>query len=214
MAKRLKIGDLVRVKLLNDKYMWVHVLFDVRWRLPEDRMIDPSNYFFIYGMCYLVNVYAQISSDEELKDETIFFKGIFIPRRHLAKETVIANMPVDYKSIDFPETTGGSDDNCLWKGELSLGMGKIPETKIKEWNDRFNGNFCDVYSVADSVLWMQKRESEMQRTNYPAGWKFVPKDFRYYPEYREEVWQMIGEDPNQSYYELALKHGFDLARFY
>ncbi len=27
MAK-IKIGDLVRVKLLNDMYMWVHVLFD------------------------------------------------------------------------------------------------------------------------------------------------------------------------------------------
>lgn len=27
MAK-IKIGDLVRVKLLNGMYMWVHVLFD------------------------------------------------------------------------------------------------------------------------------------------------------------------------------------------
>ena len=54
----------------------------------------------------------------------------------------------------------------------------------------------------------------MQRTNYPDAWKFIPRDFRFYPEYRKEVYGIIGEDPNQSYYELALKHGFDLARFY
>lgn len=48
----------------------------------------------------------------------------------------------------------------------------------------------------------------MQRTNYPDTWKFIPRDFRFYPEYRKEVYGIIGEDPNQSYYELALKTRF------
>ena len=39
-------------------------------------------------------------------------------------------------------------------------------------------------------------------------------DLRFAPEKREEIYKQIGEDMNQSYYELALKHGHDLGRFY
>ena len=212
MAK-IKIGDLVRVKLLNDMYMWVHVLFDSQFIVKGKKEINPYNYFYFYASCYLVNIYSQISTEEELKDDTIFFKGVFIPRKHFAKETIISNIPVDYRQIDFPEHTGGLNSSFwLSKGELALGS--IPKEKIHEWNDRFNGGFRDIYSVADSLLYMQNRKSEMQRTNYRDTWKFIPRDFRFYPEYRKEVYGIIGEDPNQSYYELALKHGFDLARFY
>lgn len=120
---------------------------------------------------------------------------------------------MNYKEIDFPENTGGyNSEYWLSKGELALG--KIPKNKIREWNDKFNGGFSDIYSIADRLLYMQNRKSEMQRTNYPHGWNHIPKDFRFYPEYRKEVYKIIGEDPNQSYYELALKHGFDLALFY
>ena len=106
MAK-IKIGDLVRVKLLNDMYMWVHVLFDSQFIVKGKKEINPYNYFYFYASCYLVNIYSQISTEEELKDDTIFFKGVFIPRKHVAKETIISNIPVDYRQIDFPEHTGG-----------------------------------------------------------------------------------------------------------
>ena len=105
MAK-IKIGDLVRVKLLNDMYMWVHVLFDSQFIVKGKKEINPYNYFYFYASCYLVNIYSQISTEEELKDDTIFFKGVFIPRKHVAKETIISNIPVDYRQIDFPEHTG------------------------------------------------------------------------------------------------------------
>ena len=40
MAK-IKIGDLVRVKLLNDMYMWVHVLFDSQFIVKGKKEINP-----------------------------------------------------------------------------------------------------------------------------------------------------------------------------
>ena len=43
MAK-IKIGDLVRVKLLNDMYMWVHVLFDSQFIVKGKKEINPYNY--------------------------------------------------------------------------------------------------------------------------------------------------------------------------
>ena len=42
MAK-IKIGDLVRVKLLNDMYMWVHVLFDSQFIVKGKKEINPYN---------------------------------------------------------------------------------------------------------------------------------------------------------------------------
>jgi len=43
---------------------------------------------------------------------------------------------------------------------------------------------------------------------------FIADDLRYSLEKRNKIYAMIGENPNQSYYELALKRGFDLARLY
>ena len=60
---------------------------------------------------------------------------------------------MDYRQIDFPEHTGGLNSSFwLSKGELALGS--IPKEKIHEWNDRFNGGFRDIYSVADSLLYI------------------------------------------------------------
>jgi hypothetical protein len=49
---------------------------------------------------------------------------------------------------------------------------------------------------------------------YFDGWKFYPNDLKYYPVLRNKIYTLIGEDPNQSYYEMALKYGFDLRRLY
>ena len=40
------------------------------------------------------------------------------------------------------------------------------------------------------------------------------EDLRFAMKQRQEVYKQIGEDMNLSYYELALKHGFDLGRYY
>jgi len=40
------------------------------------------------------------------------------------------------------------------------------------------------------------------------------EDLRFAEKQRQEVYKQIGEDLNISYYELALKHGLDLGRFY
>ncbi len=202
--KTPKVGDLIRVKLLNGMYMFVDVVFDV----PKNTDMMKS-YFYFYASCFLTNIYAQISHEKELKDDILFCRGMFITRKDLKNcGEILLNREVDYTQIDFPETTGGEG---LQKGELDIGI--IPDEKLTEWNDKFNGGFSDVYSVADSILYMQGRKSEMQRT-YGSHWKFIPSDFRFYPEYRKEVFKIIGEDPNLSYYELSLKHGFDLARYY
>ncbi|WP_175609910.1 hypothetical protein [Zobellia uliginosa] len=39
-------------------------------------------------------------------------------------------------------------------------------------------------------------------------------DIRLNNNFRKEIYDQIGEDMNQSYYEMALKHGYDLGRFY
>jgi hypothetical protein len=78
---------------------------------------------------------------------------------------------------------------------------------------KFPNSFKDIYSVADAVLFFQNRKPEMQR-NYYDGWEHTPTDLKNSPELRLRVYEMLGEDPTQSYYEMALKHGFDLARLY
>ena len=39
-------------------------------------------------------------------------------------------------------------------------------------------------------------------------------DLRYNSELRADIYRKFDEDPNQTYYQMALKHGLDLARLY
>ncbi|AZA65323.1 hypothetical protein EG345_11785 [Chryseobacterium carnipullorum] len=43
---------------------------------------------------------------------------------------------------------------------------------------------------------------------------FKFSDIRSLPLLQKEIYQTIDENPDVSYYELALKYGFDLKRFY
>ena len=224
MAKKIKLesGNVFRVKLLNGLYTFGHVVFYVPKKNPKWQLINQQSYLTgWFNNCVLVNIYSQISEKDVLTCKDIFFKGVFFSSTDLStlgedNITIVDNIPVEIKTVEFPENIGANKDDgfFLEKGELKLKLesNRITEDMQKELM-QFPNSFKDIYSTADAVLFFQNRKSEMQR-NYYDGWKHTPDDLKNNSKLREKVYTMLKEDPNQSYYDLALKHGFDLARLY
>ena len=222
MAKKIKleVGDIFRIKLLNGLYAFGHVIFYVPRKSKKWLDINPESYLVKwFSGCILIDIYSQISDKNTLENKDIFLKGVFLSSTDLATMdedtiTIVDNFPVEIKKIEFPETIGANreDGFFLERGELKLRLGNISNS-IREKLMNFPSSFKDIYSITDAVLFFQNRKSEMQR-NYYDGWNHAPSDLKYNPELRTKVYKILGEDPNQSYYEMALKHGFDLVRLY
>jgi len=70
-----------------------------------------------------------------------------------------------------------------------------------------------ISTIIPEEPYFQNRKNELQR-KYFDGWNFYPNDLKYYPELRDKVYKIIKENPNETYYKLSLKYGFDLNKIY
>jgi hypothetical protein len=229
---KIKFGDILAVELLNKLYMFVQIVYqipqgnkdEIAKINPKSRLLDDRPF---YNGFYIMNVYKQISKDMILQNKEIMFKGIMTMGRDIKKSkyTIIAHEKISVENVEFPETIQFYSKNSfshlpsqigyyLERGELKI---FIKSEFDEELENGPKGGFKDHYSIGESVLYFQNRKNEMQR-KYPEGFdvhKFLlHNDLRYYPELRDKVYKIIKEDPKQSYYEMALKYGFDLRKLY
>lgn len=218
--KRLNNGDVFSYKLLNDQYLFGKIIF-LPNRNTYKLLINPKCYLAgWFKGSYLLNIYNQISMDKELKTKDLSYEGIFVSSSEFSdnKERIeiIGNEQINPKEVEFPETVGANreDGYFLQRGELILPIKDItPDIERKISEEKVVNSFTDICSFGDAILFYQNRKSEMQR-EYFAGWKHTPSDLRFHSELKNKIYNLIGEAPNQNYYELALKYGYDLTRLY
>jgi hypothetical protein len=225
---KINIGDTLAIELLNKMYMFVKIIYQIpRPHTKKSEKINPNsylnNYIKWYPGFYIINVYKHISKEMVLKNNEIMFKGVWIMSKEFKeiKYKIILQNKIDIEDVEFPEAIGANRDDgfFLEKGELKIKI--IEYDEIKNYPDDFikklekgpSMGFMDIYSLGDSVLYFQNRKNEMQK-KYFDGWKFYPNDLKHYPELRNEVYKIIKENPNEKYYDIALKYGFDLKKLY
>ena len=127
------------------------------------------------------------------------------------------HQPVDYTKIDFPETldTGGKGYIKFRKFDVVIPT----KTLFENWpidrqgHGKYTGSICsNFYQMVNEAFHFQGRDDLMP--DKEITYFLDNDDLRLSTEDRAEFYQQIGEDPDIPYYELALKHGFDLGRFY
>ncbi|WKX76185.1 hypothetical protein [Zobellia laminariae] len=215
MKKKLEEGDIFYVER-NGHYFFGKILLDVSERILK---IEPENLGFkFFSGCCLAAVYKgiykspELVSNEIIIPNTFIFKKYFYSKKYKVDWTFYKHETIDYRDLDFPEGLQSVHHKgiCLSKGELELRTNLTAEQFDNEYKivKGIKGSFN---SLIDYACHYQKREDLMDviSKNY-LEWS----DLRFAPEKRKEVYQQIGEDMNQSYYEMALKHGYDLGRFY
>jgi hypothetical protein len=215
---KINVGDIIAVKLLNGLHLFVQIMYRVPSIKHKDiEKINQKSYLVQwFSGFYLINVYRQISKNNILENSEIMYKGLFLHKSDINKSEfeILSHNKINVEEIEFPETIGNLEDGYFFqKGELIIPIRNYTKKFEKDLKNGPLGSFKDIYSIGDSVLYAQNRKNEMQREYYD-GWKHTPSDLRYYQKLRNEIYKLIKEDPNQSYYNMALKYGYDLKRLY
>jgi len=209
---KLKEGDIFYV--YNDyykRYFFGKILVDIKNRLVKranEGLLWPLDFF---SDCYLVAVYKDIADTPVLKSREFIIPGSFIYKSSFNRknEDGIKWVYYDHEDInchelEFPEYIISSNDKiCLERGELSIPTGLTRTQYENEFN--ITGSKTGGINYSNALL-LQGLPAYKKRIDY--------SDLRLLPELRKKIYEMIGEDPDTPYYELALKHGKDLARFY
>ena len=210
--KKIKEGDIFYV--YNDyykRYFFGKILVDIMNRFikrANEGLLWPLDFF---SDCYLVAVYKDIVDTPVLKSREFIILGSFIYKSSFNRKNKDAmewvyydHEDINYKELEFPEYIISCNDKiCLQRGELSIPTGLTRTQYENEFN--ITGSKTGGINYSNALL-LQGLPAYKERIDY--------SDLRLLPELRKKLYEMIGEDPDTPYYELALKHGKDLARFY
>lgn len=223
MAKttKLKEGDIFYVKV-NEKYIFARLLMDVDSRVLTK---EPGHKVKFYSGCYLIEVYKgmydtpQLTTNDIIVPSQYAFKKFFYSKNYKVEWNFYRHEPIDYTKIDFPEhvETGKNGIINFRKFDLSIPTNTLRADFIKRHNlgtsfSLYTGSICpSFYQLVDEAFHLQGRDEMMQvrRTHF-----LDKNDLRFVPDERTEFYNQISADTHTSYYDLALKHGYDLARFY
>ena len=210
--KKLKEGDIFYV--YNDyykRYFFGKILVDIKNRLVKqanEGLLWPLDFF---SDCYLVAVYKDIAETPVLKSREFIIPGSFIYKSSFNRKNEDSikwvyydHEDINYQELEFPEYIVSCNDKiCLQRGELSIPTGLTRAQYENEFN--ITGSKTGGINYSNALL-LQGLPAYKKNIDY--------SDIRLLPELRKKLYEMIGEDPDMPYYELALKHGKDLARFY
>ena len=209
---KLKEGDIFYV--YNDyykRYFFGKILVDIMNRFVKqanEGLLWPLDFF---SDCYLVAVYKDIADTPVLKSREFIIPGSFIYKSSFNRKNedgikwvYYDHEDINYHELEFPEYLISSNDKiCLQRGELSIPTGLTRAQYENEFN--ITGSKTGGINYSNALL-LQGLPAYKERIDY--------SDLRLLPELRKKLYEMIEEDPDAPYYELALKHGKDLARFY
>ncbi|WKX76191.1 Imm26 family immunity protein [Zobellia laminariae] len=212
--KKIGVGDVFAIKIEDSEYYYFgRILFDVKEQY--DGKGQKNNYLDWHGKSVLLETYKHISQKPTIDNFEIAVDSTFISKKRLFRENieVIKNIPVNPKEITFPATFKNVHEEgiLLAIGELALltGFSTGFTDKAKVFPSLGNTYYLQLATLDYSKRLDLIKDKKDIMDNY-----FKSSNLKSLPEIYKEVCNDIDEDPNMSYYELALKHGFDLARFY
>ena len=216
IKNKLLEGDIFYVNY-NEKYIFGRVLLDVSERVLK---VEGKNSMWGLTGCYMVAVYEGVydkpilESDEYIIPSAYTYKKYFYSKRNKLDWHFYKHEKVDYKQLIFPESILDAEKGISFiSGEL-----EIPISITREQYDK--GGEFDIkrtiqgsyYTIIKYALYYQNREDLIE--GFTPAILYDKQNLHFNLPARGKVYKMVNEDSSQSYYELALKYGFDLGRFY
>jgi Immunity protein 26 len=217
MAKKFKAGDIFSFQIPTGEYMAGRVMLDVKRQCVRSKLLESGSALSFYGSSILIEVYKQTFSNPTSERSDILIPGIWCDPGLIEKGLwkILEHQPIDPTQVDFPESfvQYGARTILFQRGELAIPIDMTyEEYKQLSIFGRVHGGgnlgeYClyhlerkDEISVPDLVVDVELRN--LKNTDL------------HFHEFRSEAYRRLGEDENQSYFEIALKHGHDLRRFY
>ena len=211
---KLKIGDIFRVEVQSGKYIFGRVVFDINKQYCKNISDDISNYLMFFAKHYVIQTFKGVydDPDADFLRETII--DSVITRSKIFKDgywPIIGNIEIDPKKVSFPETLALKNNKLFFEcGEIQI---ELPVSyKYRDEKKIYPTLISPITIYAGTLFYQGLQEYIDEEHFYPQY--LEGSDLRFRPDVRKEVYDMMGEELGQTYYEMALKYGFDITRFY
>ncbi len=210
----LKAGDLFAIPLPDSRYLTGRVILDIGQALKRG-LITPGTMLGFQSGSILVETYRQISETPVPSISEVLIPGVFVGKtlfspREKGHWHVIGHQPIDPTRVEFPEALYGSKRGMMFtRGEIEL-----PVPLGHEALDRFKARLAVLPAklLADVCLYCLGLK-DLVRSPVAAAGALPEADLRY-TDQRDEIYRLIGDDPNQTYHEMSTRHGHDVARLF
>lgn len=209
-------GDLFSLPVGPDEVAFGRVMLNIQTQCIDAGKLKPGSALASYSDIVLVEIYRQTSSGALPEQRDVLIPGILTGNGFLKSGMweVVGRQDVDPRDVAFPE--GLSIETVtrasLIRGELQLGMDMTSEEvgRINIYPGTRPG-----WIFGELVLYGLDRKEEISIPGMTDVDQMNPAryDLRF-SEHRARVYALLGEDPDEPYYALAKRNGYDLARFY
>jgi hypothetical protein len=210
---RAKPGDVFSMPIGKKEFLSGRVLLDVYTQCFAPGRLKPESPLVFFQGCMLVEIHGVPTPKPAVADERVLIPSMFVvARAFTGKWPVVGNRPIDPSRVDFPPTLSlvGPNPHLSW-GEIQVPIA-ITFTEL----EALDISPTITTSLLDQIaLFALGREKDLDRKRVknikivrPQHW-----DLRFHPR-REELFKLAGLPTQPTYYDEALKRGFDLRRFY
>lgn len=207
---RLKAGDIFSQQTEGGHYVFGRILLDLHEAFDNGMLDKENSTLSFFQDCYLVEGYNLVCDKMNfIESSKVIIPGMLI--NNFAVENRLWDK-VSFKDvlpqqIDFPENLTNIDGQyCLVKGEIALPImvGDSVYDKFQCAPTIINGSAFRNY-----VLQYMHR-NELINPFWRDKSYLSESDLRFRsPALRSRIFEIADEDPHLSYYEMALKNGFD-----
>ncbi|MBL1202383.1 MAG: hypothetical protein FWK04_25770 [Nostoc sp. GBBB01] len=207
-----KHGDIFSFQLPNQKYLFGRILLDVKKQCVKPKLIALDSPLSFYDGTLLVEIYRELFDQPNFNDSEVLIPGFFLDPEPIksGEWVIVEHKDIESIQVEFPETLP------LFNGRQSFQRGEIRLTLAQNIEEdeswKIYPTIMSPYALPKICLYHLGLHEFLK----PAQMKTMNLkrlDLRF-SEHRSEIYKMLGEDENQSYYEMSSRFGYDITRFY
>jgi len=212
---RFRTGDIFSFPLPNGEYLSGRILLDVKQQCVRPKRLKPDSPLGFFSNTLLLETYTRTSSTPSAAPSEVLIPGVFMDAGSLQSGLweIVGHQEVDPTTVEFPESLLNLGPHPHFvRGEILLPLGLTSGDLAR----------INVYrTIEPSSMLGEKCAYYLERLSSPESAALPPGDIRSlagsdlrFSEYRDEVYQALGQDKDQSYYEMSTRLGHDIGRFY
>ena len=212
---KFQTGDIFTFKLSTNEYICGRIMLDIKKQCVSPKLLPPDSPLYFFNGSPLVEIYKSTAKQPVIDNSEILIPGIFLDSDSLKYGiwSIIGHQDVNPEEVEIPEYLVGSGLRAKFvRGEISLNL-DLRESDV----DRVNvyGTKKSSATLGEICLYHLGRSHEINnpRLKNIELRSLKNSDLRF-SQHRSEIYGFLGEDPNQSYYKMSTKFGYDIQRFY
>ena len=174
-----------------------------------------SCWFLAFDHAHGLKIYKSTATQPVIDNSEILIPGIFLDSDSLKYGiwSIIGHQDVNPEEVEFPEAliSHGLRAQFL-RGEVALNI-DLKEEELKKINVRKTKKPSGI--LGEICLYQLGRADEITNSwvHSIEVFNLNSSDLRF-SQHRSEIYRLLGEKENQSYFEMSSRLGYNIQRFY